>query len=324
VDKDISFFIIYQGVNLFFPLNDFFTQYGYLGKRIAAQSNRVAFKWLEKNREQPFFLFIHYMDAHCPYIPPPPYDEYFGKRDKGIIMKFGPKGDLSYVTAERNLAFSVMEGKHRLTPEEKELIISQYDSGIRYIDSCLGLLFERLKALNVYDNTLIIVTSDHGEAFGEHGEMYHGRTLYEEVLRVPLIIKYPSSAPRQGVVEKQVSLVDLFPTVLSFLHLPIPSGIDGEVFENSDHPIIVEDGTLKAIYQGREKYIWASKGLNQLYDLENDSQEEENLIQKFPRKAEAMEGTLKKWLASFTPPKREEVKITNSAKEGLRALGYVR
>jgi arylsulfatase A-like enzyme len=327
VNKDISFFIIYQGVNLFFPLNDFITQYGYHIKRIASQLNRLVFKWLKENHEQPFFLFVHCMDAHAPYIPPPPYDEYFGKRDKGIIMNFAPKGDLSYVTAELNLGFSVMGGKHRLTPEERELVVFRYDGGIRYLDHCLGLLFEKLKALKAYDKTLIIVTSDHGEAFGEHNQMYHGLTIYEEILRVPLIIKYPSPSSRRGVVEKRVSLVDLLPTILAFLNYPIPSGIDGKVLENSDHPVIAERDTCasRAIYQGRDKYIWTSNSLHELYDLERDPREEENLITRFPHKAEAMERTLNEWSASFTPPKTrgDEVKISKTTDEALRALGYI-
>jgi arylsulfatase A-like enzyme len=150
------------------------------------------------------------------------------------------KGDLSFLTAETNLINSVLAGSHRLTPEEREHIIVLYDGGICYLDHYLGLLFEKLKALKVYDNTLIIITSDHGEAFGEHNSMEHGLTLYEEVLRVPLIIKYPSAYLQRAVVEKRVSLVDLMPTILSFLGSPIPSGIDGEALGNSSHPVIAE------------------------------------------------------------------------------------
>ena len=238
--------------------------------------------------------------------------------------------------AEIGLINSVIYYGHRLTREEKELIVSQYDGGIRYLDHYLGLLFEKLKALKVYDNTIIIITSDHGEAFGEHNQMEHGRTLYEEVLRVPLIIKYPSTYHRQGVIEKRVSLVDLLPTILSFLNQPIPSGIDGKVIENSDHPIIAElmatdkrnkKGVrdLRALYQGKEKYIWSSDGLNEFYDLERDLQEEKNLIAKFPSRAETMDKTLREWVALLKPRniEREKVEINNPTREKLRALGYV-
>ena len=299
--------------------------------------NEAAFQWLEKNHEQPFFLFINYFDPHTPYLPPPAYCRDFGKIGKDIIVnsKFGT--DSSYVTAESDVMFSVIMGNHRLTPDEKELFVSRYDGEIRYLDHCLGLLLEKLKVLKVYDNTLIIITSDHGEAFGEHNLVSHGRTLYEEMLRVPLIIKYPSIDARRGVVEKRVSLVDLFSTILSFLGYPIPSGIDGGILVKSDHPIIAEwyykwwdpekhRQDLRAVFQGKYKYIWASNGVNELYDLEDDPGEENNLIQKFPHEAQGMQRTLNQWLVSFKPPSTEgaTVKINKSTEERLRALGYVR
>jgi len=338
VEKDASFSLIYQVIDLFFSLKDFIAQHGYsAAKRSASQLNEAAFQWLEKNHEQPFFLFINYFDAHTPYIPPPPYDGYFGKTDKGIIAHHSPRTDSSYVTAESVLMFAVIAGSHQLTFEEKELFVSRYDGEIRYLDHCLGLLLEKLKALKVYDNTLIIITSDHGEAFGEHSLVSHGRTLYEEMLHVPLIIKNPSASPGRGVIEKRVSLVDLFPTILSCPDYPVPAGIDGETLAGSDHPIIAEwyykwwdpekyKRNLRAVYRQKEKYIRASNGMNELYDLENDPGEKENLIQKSPQQARAIQVILDTWLNSFEPPgtKGAAVKINKSTEEKLRALGYVR
>ena len=86
-----------------------------------------------------------------------------------------------------------------------------------YLDSYLHRLFQTLKRLNIYDNSMIIITSDHGESFGNHGIMTHGFSLYEEEIRVPLIIKYPSSKPYTGIIEDPVSLVDVLPTILSTL-----------------------------------------------------------------------------------------------------------
>ena len=336
---DIKIFLIYQTVRLVLPLDDFLCQYGYHVKRLASRVNEAAFQWLEKNYDQPFFLFLNYFDAHDPYLPPPPYDKYFGEIDKSILRKYNPEGGPSYITSERTLSQLVIDGHKRLSPEEKNLFISLYDGEIRYLDDCLNALFEKLKALKIYDNSLIIVTSDHGEAFGEHNKMYHSITLYEEVLRVPLIVKYPYSS-RRGVVEKKVSLVDIFPTVLTLLGYPLPAGIDGEPIDDSDHPIIAEVYTdlnvamstsrrylrdLKAVYQGKDKYIWASNGLNELYDLEKDPGEEGNLIEKFPERAEVMQKTLSQCLVTVEPPvKNEAIKINKSTEEKLRALGYVR
>jgi len=140
------------------------------------------------------------------------------------------------------------------------------------------------------------------------------------------------------VIEERVSLADLFPTVLSLLEYPIPPGIDGEVMGNSDRPLIAElimgiaqkyhkgSGDLRAVYQEKEKYIWASNGSNELYDLEKDPQEEDNLVKKFPHRVEAMETVIREWLALFEPvtSEGEHVKINKSTEEKLRALGYLK
>jgi arylsulfatase A-like enzyme len=258
-----------------------------------------------------------------------------------MIMKQYAPWDKNYMTAEASLFWSVTDGDHVLTHQEKAFLSSRYDCEISYLDHCLGHLFDRLRDLGLYDDTLIIVTADHGEAFGEHNHTGHILTLYEELLRVPLIIKYPATYPYRGAVEKRVSLVDLMPTVLSFLNYSMPSKTDGEPLEDSDHVIIAESdvgwwmaqGTitkylryLKAVYQGNYKYIWSSNGLNELYDLEKDPGEKENLIKKSPHQAQEMQKTLNQWLASYKSPstKGEEIKIDQSTEEKLRALGYVK
>ena len=336
-NKDIDFYFLYQVIELFYPLKDPMAQYGYSTfKRLASQLNEFAFQWLEKNSSKPFFLFINYFDAHRPYLPPHPYDEYFNKISPNVILKYASGLDKSYFTTENKFVNNIINNIQTLTPEEREFLVSRYDGGIRYLDHHLGLLFERLKALKVYDNTLIIVISDHGEAFGEHNLVDHNRTLYDELLRVPLIIKYPSAYKRSGVIEKQVSLVDIFPTILKTLNVPIPADIDGQPLPESNHYIIAEwhmrwfDGEryrrdLKAIYQGKEKLIWASNSLHELYDLEHDPGETINLIKTSPQRALSMEKTLKQWLGSFKPPAASDSKtnLNESDVEKLRSLGYV-
>jgi len=336
-NKNISYYFLYQVIEVFYPLKDIIIKYGYSNiKRIASHLNQFAFGWLEENSSKPFFLFINYFDAHRPYIPPPPYDEYFSKTSPDIILKYATKLDKNYINAEDKFVSNIISGTQKLNPEEREFLVSRYDGGIRYLDYHLGLLIERLKAINSYDNTLIIVTADHGEAFGEHNLLDHCRTLYDELVRVPLIIKYPSNYKQAGVIEKRVSLVDLFPTILSMLDLPIPANIDGQPLPKSQHFIIAEWNMrgfdskkyrrdLKAIYKGKEKYIWASNSLHELYNLEKDPGETTNLIEKFPQKAQDMERDLKQWLSSFEPPPSSDskVKLNEEDIEKLRALGYV-
>ena len=336
-NKDIKFYFLYRVAELFYPLKDPIIQYGYSNlKRLASHLNEFAFQWLEENSSKPFFLFINYFDAHRPYLPPPQYDEHFNKISPDIILKYASRLNKNYFIAEDKFVNYILNSTQKVTPEEREFLVSRYDGEIRYLDHHLGRLVERLKALKVYDNTFIIVTADHGEAFGEHNMLDHGRTLYDEVLHVPLIIKYPSAYKQSGVKEKRVSLVDIFPTILSMLNLPIPANIDGQTLPESQHFIVAEWNLrwfygdkyrrdLKAIYQGKDKYIWASNSLHELYDLEQDPGESINLFKKFPQKAQRMEQTLKQWLSSFKSPHTSDsnVKLNESEVEKLRSLGYV-
>ena len=120
--------------------------------------------WLEKHADRPFFLFLHYYDAHFPYAPPPPFP-------------------------------------------------STYDGELAYVDGWIGKVMNKLRALGLYDNTLVIVAGDHGEGLGEHGEREHGYFIYQSTLHVPLIVRVPQGSVRGGRVNEAVSLVDIVPTV---------------------------------------------------------------------------------------------------------------
>ena len=133
-----------------------------------------------------------------------------------------------------------------------------------------------------------------------------------------MIIKYPANNLQRGIIEKRVSLVDLFPTILDLRIFPILPGLMEKSY-HPDHPIIAESyrhcfstgkyrRDLKAIYQGKEKYIWASNSQHEFYDLEQDPGETINLFKKFPQKAQRMEQIIKQWLSSFKPPATSESK----------------
>jgi arylsulfatase A-like enzyme len=155
-------------------------------------------------RTQSQFLFLHFLEAHWPYIPPREFSERFGDRPRDI-------------TSVNDL---VDEGLAPTEPKQVEELIQLYDGEIAYVDQELGRFFERLKSMGLYDSSLIVVTADHGEAFYEHGHWQHGDSLYEEVLRVPLIVKWPGS-PVTGRVSTPVSSASLFRTFLDAAKLPV-------------------------------------------------------------------------------------------------------
>ncbi|MFN2400160.1 MAG: sulfatase [Gemmatimonadaceae bacterium] len=143
-----------------------------LFRRHAEHVNHELLRWIERRGDRPFFGFVNYFDAHDPYLPPEPF----------------------------NLAFSTKQPRYWLDPRphfyEPEVLrelMTAYDTGIRYLDHELGRLLVRLGELGVLDNTLVIVTSDHGEEFGEHGRdlVDHGRSLYSPVIMVPMVLVYP-------------------------------------------------------------------------------------------------------------------------------------
>ena len=208
------------------------------------------------------------------------------------------------------------------------------------MDYHLGKIFEKLKELKIYDNTMIIITSDHGEFFGEHECWTHGYELYQEVLKVPLIIKYPSNYVKTGVYQERVSLVDIMPTILYVLGLPIPKEVQGAVLFGGESKVMAEvyrhayrsipewevkfARDLKTLYLGNYKYIKDMNGQSELYDVVNDPRELRNLINIMPEEAEKMELKITEWLPyveSHSPKK--EVKLDKATEETLRALGYL-
>ena len=203
-------------LNFFFPLQDYLAANGYFGHRVADQINFSALNWLKNHDSpKPFFLLLHYFDPHDPYFP-----ESLGISSNNIpasiVSRYG-QGTANYMDLEKNLIFTVMDNIKPLLNDEHNLLINNYDLEISRIDQKVNEMLEACKTINAYDNSIIVIVSDHGESFGEHDLMLHGVSLYENNLLVPLLIKLPLSDQKKGVITKDVSLVGLVPTLLSYL-----------------------------------------------------------------------------------------------------------
>ena len=172
---------------------------------------------------------------------------------------------------------------------------SMYEGALAYLDHHLGEFFERLKQMGIYDDSLIIVTSDHGELFCEHGFIRHKVPLYEGVIRIPLYIKYPHNQIT-GKKLQPITLADLYPTILSICGLPIPGGISGKPFGDNAGPAVAEFynydiGAHRAIYDGNYKFMQFERGREpELYDLKTDPLETNNIAKLFPDITAAMKG----------------------------------
>jgi arylsulfatase A-like enzyme len=193
------------------------------GGHEATRVNAVALEWLEENHERPFFLYVHYMEPHARYSPPPPYrdrfvgDELWGEH-RGLRP---PIGRDRLGTIHRRDA---IEGGSR----DLDLYVARYDGEIASVDEQIGRLLDRLRELGLEDTTLVAFTSDHGESLTEHAVYFdHGQFAYENNLRVPLILRYPPAIPVGHVEETVVQSIDLAPTLLDLLGVPPPREIEG-------------------------------------------------------------------------------------------------
>jgi arylsulfatase A-like enzyme len=178
--------------------------------------HRRAVEWLDTWHEAPFFLFLHYWDVHYDYVPPAPYDTLFDP---------GYDGDISGRDFARNTRI-----RAGMPQRDLEHVIALYDGEIACTDTYVGELFRMVAELGIADETLVVVTSDHGDEFLEHGATGHGHTLYQELIRVPLIWADPSSVDGALRVDDVVQSVDVAPSILEYLGIPRPDALEGRSF----------------------------------------------------------------------------------------------
>jgi arylsulfatase A-like enzyme len=276
----------------------------------ADQMNDQARSFIRENRRRPFFLMLHYMEVHAPYVPRPGYIEMFSD-------------ELPAKTYTSELIKRVALRKEELSDEELKRMVDVYDNNIRYIDGKAGELIDLLGSLGLDDRTVIIITSDHGEAFMEHRLLGHSIKLYEEFIRIPLIIYVPAGlkiAPRR--VGDIVQSIDLMPTLCEFLEMPLPLQAQGSslaplmrgsVRENAhafsealmtpayffgrDNPG-PECKFIQAVNTGPWKYIhYVSSGRRELFNLRLDPREGHDILAVEPETAMLMEEKLEQYRA---------------------------
>jgi arylsulfatase A-like enzyme len=174
----------------------------------------AALHWLDQRRGQPQFLFVHTMDPHVPYTPPPPFNQMFEPHP----APGHPGADPRDGTAD---------------PMERERFIAQYDGEIAYGDREFGRFVDGLKARGLYEQALIVFVSDHGEEFFDHAQWLHGRSVFDEVVRVPLIFKFPGARHRGQRIVQQVATLDILPTILAALGFSVPQApeIEGRALQ---------------------------------------------------------------------------------------------
>ncbi len=189
--------------------------------------------WLEDHRDVPFYVFLHVFDPHDPFQPRNPYDTLWAEAGRGEKHKDEVE------KLKKFIKHPFMKNRGLPTAAElaaagldKEEFISHlhdwYDGSIRAMDAEIGRLLAHLRTLGLYEKTLVVFTSDHGEEFLEHGWMFHGQSAYGELANVPLIMRRPGAVPAGVTIDQTVRSIDIMPTVLELSGLPLPEGIQGE------------------------------------------------------------------------------------------------
>jgi len=255
-----------------------------------------------KKNKQPFkfFAWVHFYDPHLPYKPPSPYKEKFD-----------------------------------------EYLEGQYSGELAYMDFYIGKIIDSLKTANRLENTLIIIVGDHGEAFGEHQEFGHSIFCYEESLRVPLIIYNEKLFPKRRTIEDRVNIIDIMPTVLELYGQEVPDDIQGRSFTNllkgkkekNPRTFYIESmhgkeemgwAPLTGIIYNQYKYI--SLPEPELYDLNADPKEKDNLFWKKNRLAKSLDNRLLKMVKTYSAAQSKSIskrKLTAEDKKHLQSLGYI-
>jgi len=299
-----------------------------------------AIKFLKKNQREPFFLTIYINDPHDPYDPP---KEYLKKiKYKGPLR--APYCNLGPYLFEQPDSFQRFRQKvGRYDNEGKRFVKELYLAEVRYLDAQLARLIRLLKEQGLDKNTILIFTSDHGEEFWEHRHNQHGRTLYQELLKVPLIIW--GDGIKHKKVEEPIELIDLVPSLLEFISIPVNPPVQGKSFwkvvYNSSEELhkyffsqggigrafyCVQDGKYKLIYYPRLKFRQY-----ELYDLEADPGEKRNIFSRSHPAFLQLKPVLEDWLAESQRLReqivgkrtisKEEQKIL---REKLHSLGYIK
>jgi len=285
--------------------------------------NELAFPWLEQHKDESFFLFLHYWDAHTPYLPPEEY----------VSMFYEPGRDpydpnhRGMETAYNHLAYPFFKHHHYdlVGPvTDSAYYDALYDAGIRYLDDRLRELDEQLERLGIKEETLLVLFGDHGESLTEHDIYWDHCGLYEPTVRVPVIIRWPGVVPAGRRATGFVQQTDLMPTLLEAVRMAAPGGIDvaklakpGGLDGKSLWPAIrgEADGTREFVFLSecawqaargirteRFKYIRTydagpfRRPACELYDLEADPGETDNVASRYPDTANELQERLDRWV----------------------------
>ncbi len=321
-------------------------------QRLAAEVTDAAVRWLDKRTKKKnaerdrMFMFVHYFDVHWPYEAPFKYRRLYGESGSR------KKGTMKNIETARKM---LLEGENNPELLEKALeygkaLDNEYSAEITYCDEHVGRFFDELKKRGIYDKSLIILTSDHGETMHEHQAYFsHGTTVYDSEVHTPLIVRFPGKAHAGKRVTSVVSNVDVVPTILHLLNLPGTKRMEGQSFAKIvDGPLAERDPVFseatKPWWDPRfhDKSEWVNQKKFQcvrsetfkyvardpdqvygFYDLSTDRDEQKNLIDSTDTKHTQLIADLKKRLANWREQANPIPAFEDKSPETLRKMHHL-
>jgi len=285
-----------------------FDHFAYLPGR-GDELTRAATEWLagwSQRRDRPFFVYLHYMDVHQPYDPPEAFKRRFHVPEQGIRLG-----------GNRHLVFA--------DPVDLAYTRALYAAAVAYADEQAGGMIRELEALGVRQDTIVVVTADHGEELGDHGGLGHGTSVYGELVRVPMILSYPGHVESGRRVRQLTRHLDVAPTLLRLAGIDPPAAFrGGSLFAPLDR-VFVEMGPWVGVYTGDWKLVWNRDTGERTVFSTTDQLDQE------PRSEAAVASRLAPMAESYVagevrvqPQRPKAADWTSGERERLRALGYAR
>ena len=301
----------------------------------------AARRWLKNHSSSRFFLWLHLLAPHVNYAPPPPFDKLFDNGYQGNLS--GSRPDLVPITLSQK----------QLSSLEVGYIRSLYDGEVAYVDKNVDLVLRELEGLDLDETTLVVVTSDHGEELYDRNQyFFHSLSIYDSVLRVPLILRLPEVILANRRVPQVVQSIDIAPTILDLLGIAMPESFQGQSFSKmllSDH----DDGVLatyafsergatvasvrsnrwRYVFNPEEEALGLGRGVEsdysyriereELYDLQADPDETMNIIHEHPELGEKLRRLLVEWREETEVESHRDQEFDQATLDELRALGYI-
>ena len=288
--------------------------------------------WLdERPEDRPFFLYVHTIDPHVPYMPPSEILETYDPEPYDGPVDFG---------RDRELLEKIKIGRLRVNDRDRRRLEALYDGEITYHDIHLAAILDGLERRGLAGDTIVVITADHGEELFDHDSVGHGHSVFQELLHVPLIVRVPGLTEGDARIDDAVGLVDVAPTVLDAIGRPIPDEMSGRSLlpllrgapEPTPAPRVAVSGFMngwRTVLIGRHKLVQRTGAHVSLYDLAADPGEQRDLASERPLAVRWLRGTLGLALAGELAPRRrveharERAVIDAEMDAQLRALGYV-